>query len=199
MTTTTTTTTKRLKGMKMLTLKLQRPQNSCMQRNQDCWPSSVTECNHCMKTQTRTHVHTHYSIGARVRLHTGENTKTLWPVCSLVYVPVYRKTRARIGIFSRTKHRSLAHFRFVAVCLKNGRAHRRCVRFVRAPCSCSVVDARVEENRGFFDTFRRRGPDWTALIERNAALVKGKIIDAVGFVEFHGNVFNNFFISLVSI
>lgn len=41
------------KGIKMFTLKLQRPQNSCMQRNQDCWPSS--ECTCCY---TRSYVHT---------------------------------------------------------------------------------------------------------------------------------------------
>lgn len=50
----------------MFTLKLQRPQNSCMQRNQDCWPSSVTECTCCY---TRSYICVHIYVCTMCFLH----------------------------------------------------------------------------------------------------------------------------------
>lgn len=108
-------------GIKMFTLKLQRPQNSCMQRNQDCWLSAVTECT-CCYTQAHVrayiYIHTYFS-DTYTHIHTCTRTPR-------------RMVRSRTHASRQAeRNTSRPHFQFVSVYLKNGECNSRSARSSR--------------------------------------------------------------------
>lgn len=160
----------------MLVLKLQRPQNSCMQRNQDFADRAfVTECI-LLHENAYTREHTWSSIRE-------DHVYVCVFLCVCVFRRCMRVVHVQGSVYIRRQNTvAPAHFRFVAVYLKNGKPHRSVAGlmfFVRVQCNCStgcVPRARGKIDRSLIlDTFHRRWSRLNGSIRRNAGCFKKEV------------------------
>lgn len=170
----------------MLVLKLQRPQNSCMQRNQDFADRAfVTECI-LLHENAYTREHTWSSIRE-------DHVYVCVFLCVCVFRRCMRVVHVQGSVYIRRQNTvAPAHFRFVAVYLKNGKPHRSVAGLIFLFAFCATVLRAVyhelEEKsivRWYSIRFTDGDLDWTVWSGEMRVVLRKKLLEICGnFKEY---------------